>query len=137
MKGWTSSCDGPCTITNLTSRFAARVKRRASPGIGFKTFESERELIAGIEKMGMIKKALMRCPEVLAAPGRRLLLLPRGSPPGCHPWFARAAWLAATKPHQAPDFLPDRVVLRRQVRGCVLREKRSSGSRGYGALSLV
>jgi len=39
----------------------AYVKRRVLPMMGFKTFESARKLIAGIETMHMIKKGQLAC----------------------------------------------------------------------------
>ena len=48
-------------LNNLVEQDHRAVKRRIRPMLGFKTFESARKLIAGIETVHMIKKGQLRC----------------------------------------------------------------------------
>jgi transposase-like protein len=48
-------------LNNLVEQDHRAIKRRVRPMMGFKTFESARKLIAGIEIMHMIKKGQLRC----------------------------------------------------------------------------
>jgi putative transposase len=48
-------------LNNLVEQDHRAVKRRVRPMMGFKSFESARRLIAGIEAMHMIKKGQLRC----------------------------------------------------------------------------
>jgi transposase-like protein len=48
-------------LNNLVEQDHRAIKRRVRPMMGFKTFESARKLIAGIETMHMIKKGQLRC----------------------------------------------------------------------------
>ena len=53
-------------LNNMVEQDHRAVKRRVRPMMGFKTFDSARRLIAGIETMHMIKKGQLRCPGGLA-----------------------------------------------------------------------
>ena len=48
-------------LNNLIEQDHRAVKRRTRPMMGFKTFESARKVIAGIETMHMIKKGQLGC----------------------------------------------------------------------------
>ena len=48
-------------LNNLIEQDHRAVKRRTRPMMGFKTFESARKVIAGIEAMHMIKKGQLGC----------------------------------------------------------------------------
>ena len=52
-------------LNNLVEQDHRAVKRRVRPMLGFKTFESARKFIAGIETMHMIKKGQLRYPKGL------------------------------------------------------------------------
>jgi putative transposase len=48
-------------LNNLVEQDHRAIKRRVRPMMGFKTFESARQLIAGIETMHTVKKGQLRC----------------------------------------------------------------------------
>ena len=48
-------------LNNRVEQDHRAVKRQVQPMMGFKTFESARKLIAGIETIHMIKKGQLRC----------------------------------------------------------------------------
>ena len=49
-----------CQITTLSSRTTERIKRVVRPRLGFKSFRSARQIIAGYEIMQMIRKGQLR-----------------------------------------------------------------------------
>ncbi len=65
-------------LNNLVEQDHRSVKRRVLPMMGFKTFESARKLIAGIETMHMIKKGSCAAPRVWSCP---MLTASTASPP--------------------------------------------------------
>jgi len=66
-------------LNNVVEQDHRAIKRRTRPMMGFKSFNSARKIIAGIETMHMIKKGAVALPQRPGRVRRRPLLQPRHS----------------------------------------------------------